>query len=119
MSQDRVGIALITDSLAGKGISFLTIRDRQGLGREAATAAARCTLKIRTFYNSVEETLFNLGLPLVRRTGQQSFLTYETTSFPGTLAAAATTAYAVFKTIIMALVALGWGRYASAKVSIA
>jgi hypothetical protein len=76
----------------------------------ATATAARCILKIRTFYNSVEETLFNLGLPLVRQTGQQSFLTYGTTSFPGTLAATAATAYAVFKTIIMALVALGWGR---------
>jgi hypothetical protein len=55
----------------------------------ATAAAARCILKIRTFYNSVKETLFNLGLPPVRQTGQQSFLTYETTSFPGPLAATA------------------------------
>jgi hypothetical protein len=55
----------------------------------ATAAAARCILKIRTFYNSVEEALFNLGLPPVRLTGQQSFLTYETTSFPGPLASTA------------------------------
>jgi hypothetical protein len=55
----------------------------------ATGADARCILKIRTFYNSVEETLFNLGLPPVRQTAQQSFLTYETTSFPGPLAATA------------------------------
>jgi hypothetical protein len=35
-------------------------------------------LKIGTWYNSIEETLFNLGLPPNRETGQQGFRVYET-----------------------------------------
>jgi hypothetical protein len=95
------------------------VRIAKELGREVVTAAdARRILKIDTWYNGVDEALFNLGLPPVRQTGQQTFLTYETTSFPGTLAVTAATAYALFQTIVMALVALGWGRWGSAKVSI-
>ena len=35
-------------------------------------------MKIGTWYNTVEETLFNLGLPPNRDGGQQGFLVYET-----------------------------------------
>jgi hypothetical protein len=34
VSQDRIGIALITDSPAGKGMRFLTFPDRQGAGTQ-------------------------------------------------------------------------------------
>jgi hypothetical protein len=34
--------------------------------------------------------------------------------FPGTPAVTAATAFAIFQTVVMALVALGWGRLASA-----
>src|SRR5262249_26896142 len=44
----------------------------------------------------------NVGVSLVIATG----------SFPGTEAVTATTAFAIFQTLVMALVALGWGRLA-------
>ena len=54
------------------------VRMARELGREIATAEdARRILKIGTWYNSVEETLFNLGLPPNRGT-RLGFLTYET-----------------------------------------
>ena len=34
--------------------------------------------KIGTWYNTVEETLFNLGLPPNRAGGQKGFLVYDT-----------------------------------------
>ena len=34
-------------------------------------------MKIGVWYNSVEETLFNLGLPPNRADGQKGFLAYE------------------------------------------
>lgn len=40
-------------------------------------------------------------------------LVIATASFPGTPAVTAITAYALFQTIVMALVALGWGRWAA------
>ena len=49
------------------------------LGREIATGAdARRIMKIGTWYNSPDETLFNLGLPPNRKGGQLGFVTYET-----------------------------------------
>jgi BASS family bile acid:Na+ symporter len=48
----------------------------------------------------------NLGVALV----------IATSSFPGTAAVTAATAFAVFQTVVMALVAVGWGRLASATV---
>ncbi len=42
-------------------------------------------------------------------------LVIATTSFPGTRAVAAATVFALFQTILLALVALGWGRLASPK----
>jgi hypothetical protein len=39
---------------------------------------ARRILKIGTWYNTVEETLFNLGLPPNRPEGQKGFLVYDT-----------------------------------------
>jgi uncharacterized protein (DUF849 family) len=55
------------------------VRIANELGREIADGKqAREILKIGTWYTSVDETLFNLGLPPNRREGQQGFLTYET-----------------------------------------
>ena len=49
------------------------------LGRKIATAEeARRILKIGVTYNSVEETLINLGLPPNRKEGQTGFLGYTT-----------------------------------------
>ena len=48
-------------------------------GRKIATAdEARKMMKVGVWYNSVEETLFNIGLPPNRTQGQRGFLTYET-----------------------------------------
>ncbi len=41
-------------------------------------------------------------------------LVIATKSFPGTPAVTAATAFAIFQTVLLALVALGWGRWASA-----
>ncbi len=55
------------------------VRIAEELGRKVATAdEAREILKIGTWYNSREETLFNLGLPPNRQEGQQGFRVYET-----------------------------------------
>jgi uncharacterized protein (DUF849 family) len=49
------------------------------LGREIASGPdARRIMKIGTYYNSPDETLFNLGLPPNRKGGQLGFVTYET-----------------------------------------
>jgi uncharacterized protein (DUF849 family) len=49
------------------------------LGRTIATAEdARRILKIGTWYDTTEETLFNLGLPPNRPEGQPGFLVYDT-----------------------------------------
>jgi hypothetical protein len=49
------------------------------LGRKIATAdEARQIFKIGTWYNSVEETLSNLGLPPNRKGGQVGFIVKET-----------------------------------------
>lgn len=55
------------------------VRIARELGREIATAEdAHRILKIGTWYNSIEETLFNLGLPPNRTDGQKGFLVYDT-----------------------------------------
>jgi uncharacterized protein (DUF849 family) len=54
------------------------VRMARELGREIATAEdARRILKIGTWYNTVEETLFNIGLPPSRTDGQKGFLVYD------------------------------------------
>ena len=48
-------------------------------GRKVATAdEARQIMKIGVWYDTVEETLFNLGLPPNRSEGRKGFLTYDT-----------------------------------------
>lgn len=48
-------------------------------GRKVATAEeARQIMKIGVWYDSVEETLHNLGLPPTRKDGQTGFLVWET-----------------------------------------
>jgi uncharacterized protein (DUF849 family) len=55
------------------------VRMAQELGRDIATGEqAHRILKIGTWYDTVEETLFSLGLPPNRTDGQRGFLTYET-----------------------------------------
>jgi BASS family bile acid:Na+ symporter len=51
----------------------------------------------------------NVGVSLVIASG----------SFPGTPAITAATAYALFQTVVMAVVALGWGRLAGPRVAVA
>jgi uncharacterized protein (DUF849 family) len=59
------------------------VRIARELGREIATPEqARESHKIGTWYNSVEETLFNLGLPPNRRDGQQGFQVYPSAMLP-------------------------------------
>lgn len=54
------------------------VRIAKEIGREVATAEdARRIMKIGTWYNSPEETLFNLGLPPNRTGGQQGFIVHE------------------------------------------
>lgn len=51
----------------------------QQFGRRVATAdEARQMMKIGVWYDTVEETLRNLGLPPNRAEGQKGFLTYDT-----------------------------------------
>src|SRR5215510_9836741 len=53
------------------------VRISRELGREIATTEqAREIHKIGTWYKSIEETLFNLGLPPNRKAGQQGFQVY-------------------------------------------
>ena len=48
-------------------------------GRRVATAdEARKMMKIGVWYDTVDETLFSLGLPPNRPEGYQGFLAYET-----------------------------------------
>ncbi|MFE3055996.1 3-keto-5-aminohexanoate cleavage protein [Nocardia sp. NPDC059239] len=68
-----------------KGQRFTTVemirkmvRFAEELGRPIATPEqTRQILKLGTWYNTAEETLFNLGLPPNRDEGQRGFLTYE------------------------------------------
>ena len=55
------------------------VRIARELGCQIATGDdARRIMKIGVTYNSVEETLFNLGVPPNRKQGQQGFRVYET-----------------------------------------
>ena len=55
------------------------VRIAKELGREIASGDdARQILKIGTWYNTVEETLSNLGLPPNRKDGQLGFIVKET-----------------------------------------
>jgi len=77
----------IEDNIWGpvKGERFTTVemvrkmvRIAEELGRPIATPEeTRQILKIGTFYDTTDETLFNLGLPPNREEGQRGFLTYE------------------------------------------
>ncbi len=54
------------------------VRIAKELGRPIATPEqAKTILKIGTWYNTPDETLFNLGLPPNRKGHQQGFLVYE------------------------------------------
>lgn len=56
------------------------VRFANDLGRKVATAEeARKILKLGVTYNSIEETLLNLGLPPNRSGGEQGFIGYTTT----------------------------------------
>jgi hypothetical protein len=55
------------------------VRISREFGRKVATAEeAREIMKVGVWYNSVEETLKNLGLPPNRRDGQKGFLVWDT-----------------------------------------
>jgi uncharacterized protein (DUF849 family) len=55
------------------------VKQAEQFGRKVATAdEARKMMKIGVFYDTVEETLFNLGLPPNRPEGYKGFLTYQT-----------------------------------------
>lgn len=55
------------------------VRICREFGRKVATAEeARQIMKIGVWYDSVEETLHNLGLPPTRKDGQTGFLVWET-----------------------------------------
>jgi len=55
------------------------VKMAQQFGRKVATAEeARQIMKIGVWYDTVEETLFNLGLPPNRPEGYKGFLSYET-----------------------------------------
>jgi hypothetical protein len=74
-----------------KGERFPTIKQveqmarlSEAFGRKIATAEeARKMMKIGVWYNSIEETLSNLGLPPNRKEGEPGFLTWETTGKKG------------------------------------
>jgi hypothetical protein len=54
------------------------VRLSEQFGRKVATAdEARKIMKIGVWYDTVEETLFNLGLPPNRPEGYKGFLAYE------------------------------------------
>lgn len=55
------------------------VRICEEFGRKVATAEeAREIMKVGVWYDSVEETLMNLGLPPQRRDGEKGFLVYDT-----------------------------------------
>ena len=55
------------------------VKQSEQFGRKVATAdEARKIMKIGVWYDTVEETLFNLGLPPNRPEGYKGFLTYDT-----------------------------------------
>jgi uncharacterized protein (DUF849 family) len=73
------------DTTKGKRLTSVQMIEKQvrmarELGRPIATGDdARRILKIGVTYNSVEETLLNLGLPPNREGGQKGFIGYTTT----------------------------------------
>ena len=55
------------------------VKMAEGFGRRVATAEeARAMMKIGVWYDTVEETLFKLGLPPNRPEGYKGFLAYDT-----------------------------------------
>ncbi len=72
------------DTTPGKRLTTIQMIEKQirmanELGRKIATAEeARSILKIGVTYNSVEETLLNLGLPPNREGDQKGFIGYTT-----------------------------------------
>jgi hypothetical protein len=74
-----------------KGERFGTVRQveqmvrlSEAFGRKVATAQeAREMMQIGTWYDSIDETLFKLGLPPNRPAGKQGFVTWETTGRHG------------------------------------
>ncbi len=55
------------------------VKQSEDFGRKVATAEeARKIMKVGVWYDTVEETLFNLGLPPNRKEGQLGFQAYET-----------------------------------------
>ena len=55
------------------------VKQSEQFGRKVATAdEARKIMKVGVWYDTVEETLFNLGLPPNRAEGHKGFLAYET-----------------------------------------
>ena len=105
-----LNLALLGTILAAQFPMLAAIRPRGYAGMLALLAAAVASgwlvggsspksRKTLTFTTSVR----NVGVGLV----------IVTSSFPGTAAVTAATAYGLFQTVIMALVALGWGRRAS------
>src|SRR5579883_294072 len=55
------------------------VKQAEQFGRKVATGdEARKIMRIGVFYDTVEETLFNLGLPPNRPEGYTGFLTYQT-----------------------------------------
>jgi hypothetical protein len=55
------------------------VKTAEQFGRKVATGdEARKIMKIGVWYDSVDDTLFNLGLPPNRTEGQKGFLAYDT-----------------------------------------
>lgn len=55
------------------------VKQSEQFGRKVASAEeARQIMKVGVWYDSVEETLFNLGLPPNRSEGYRGFLAYAT-----------------------------------------
>jgi len=55
------------------------VKQSEQFGRKVATAdEARKMMKLGVWYETVEETLFNAGLPPNRPEGYKGFLAYET-----------------------------------------
>lgn len=55
------------------------VKNAESFGRKIATAEeARRIMKIGVWYDSVEETLQNLGMPPNRKDGQRGFMVFET-----------------------------------------
>ena len=55
------------------------MKQSEQFGRKVATAdEARKIMKVGVWYDTVEETLFNLGLPPNRTEGYKGFLAYDT-----------------------------------------